>query len=84
MIDPSQITGIILAGGRGARMGGADKGLQNFNGAPLALYTLMRLAPQVGEMMINANRNLAAYEARLCCCWRRGPYAATAYHRQSG
>lgn len=62
-IDPSQVTGVILAGGRGSRMGGVDKGLQNFNGMPLALHTLMRLAPQVGELMINANRNLGAYEA---------------------
>lgn len=57
------ITGLILAGGRGSRMGGADKGMQNFNGVPLALHTLMRLSPQVGEIMINANRNLAAYES---------------------
>jgi hypothetical protein len=57
------ITGLILAGGRGSRMGGVDKGLQNFNGVPLALHTLMRLSPQVGEVMVNANRNLAAYEA---------------------
>lgn len=63
MIDQSSITGIILAGGRGSRMGGADKGLQNFNGLPLALHTFMRLSPQVGEVMINANRNLAAYES---------------------
>ena len=57
------ITGVILAGGRGSRMGGVDKGLQNFNGVPLALHTLLRLSPQVGEIMINANRNLAAYES---------------------
>ena len=57
------ITAVILAGGRGSRMGGVDKGLQNFNGLPLALHTLMRLSPQVGEIMINANRNLAAYES---------------------
>ena len=44
-------------------MGGVDKGLQNFNGMPLALHTLMRLAPQVGQVMINANRNLSAYES---------------------
>jgi molybdopterin-guanine dinucleotide biosynthesis protein A len=43
MIDPQQITALILAGGRGSRMGGADKGLQNFNGLPLALHTLTRL-----------------------------------------
>jgi molybdopterin-guanine dinucleotide biosynthesis protein A len=62
-IDGAEITGVILAGGRGSRMGGADKGLQNFNGVPLALHTLLRLSPQVGEVMINANRNLAAYES---------------------
>ena len=61
--DSSDVTGLILAGGRGSRMGGADKGLQNFNGMPLALHTLLRLQPQVGDVMINANRNLAAYEA---------------------
>ena len=63
MIDISDITGVILAGGRGSRMGGVDKGLQNFNGVPLALYTQLRLSPQVGELLINANRNLAAYES---------------------
>jgi molybdopterin-guanine dinucleotide biosynthesis protein A len=62
-IDGAEITGVILAGGRGSRMGGVDKGLQNFNGVPLALHTLLRLQPQVGEVMINANRNLAAYES---------------------
>jgi molybdenum cofactor guanylyltransferase len=62
-IDPSEITGLILAGGRGSRMGGADKGLQNFNGMPLALHTFLRLQPQVGTVMINANRNIAAYES---------------------
>lgn len=62
-IDKSEVTGIVLAGGRGSRMGGADKGLQNFRGVPLALHTLLRLAPQVGASMVNANRNLAAYES---------------------
>ena len=62
-IDGAEITGIILAGGRGSRMGGIDKGLQNFNGVPLALHTLLRLSPQVGEVMINANRNLSVYES---------------------
>jgi molybdopterin-guanine dinucleotide biosynthesis protein A len=59
----SDVTGVILAGGRGSRMGGVDKGLQSFNGMPLALHALMRLSPQVREVMINANRNLSAYEA---------------------
>ncbi len=63
MIPQTDITGLILAGGRGSRMGGVDKGLQNFNGLPLALHTLMRLQLQVGAVMINANRNLSAYES---------------------
>lgn len=63
MISSQEITGLILAGGRGSRMGGVDKGLQNFNGMPLALHTLMRLQLQVGSVMINANRNLSAYES---------------------
>lgn len=63
MISPSDITGLILAGGRGQRMGGVDKGLQNFHGTPLALHTLLRLQAQVGHLLLNANRNLAAYEA---------------------
>ncbi len=63
MNSTQDITGVILAGGRGSRMGGADKGLQNFNGVPLALHTQLRLSPQVGELLINANRNLAAYES---------------------
>lgn len=62
-IHPQDITGLVLAGGRGSRMGGVDKGLQTFNGIPLALHTLLRLQMQTGQVMINANRNLAAYEA---------------------
>jgi molybdopterin-guanine dinucleotide biosynthesis protein A len=62
-IATDEITGLILAGGRGSRMGGVDKGLQNHAGIPLAMHALMRLAPQVGHMMVNANRNLGAYEA---------------------
>ena len=65
MIHPTDITALILAGGRGSRMGGIDKGLQNFMGLPLALHTLTRLqlSGGVGQIMINANRNLAAYES---------------------
>lgn len=69
MIDPKDITGLILAGGRGSRMGGVDKGLQNFRGLPLAMHALMRLAPQVGEVMLNANRNLGAYESLGVPVW---------------
>lgn len=62
-IPIEHITGLILAGGRGSRMGGVDKGLQNHRGLPLAMHALLRLQPQVGELMINANRNLGAYES---------------------
>jgi molybdopterin-guanine dinucleotide biosynthesis protein A len=62
-IAKENITGLVLAGGRGSRMGGVDKGLQNYAGVPLAMHALMRLGPQVGQLMINANRNLGAYEA---------------------
>ncbi len=69
MIDKNSITGLILAGGRGSRMGGVDKGLQNYQGIPLAMHALLRLSPQVGEIMINANRNLAAYESMGVPVW---------------
>ena len=69
MIDTRDITGLILAGGRGSRMGGADKGLQNWRGMPLATHALLRLAPQVGEVMVNANRNLGAYESMGVPVW---------------
>lgn len=69
MIHTNDITGLILAGGRGSRMGGVDKGLQNYQGMPMALHALMRLAPQVGDTMINANRNLGAYEAMGVPVW---------------
>ena len=69
MIDSSQITGLILAGGRGSRMGGVDKGLQNYMGMPMALHALLRLAPQVGATMLNANRNLSAYESMGTAVW---------------
>jgi molybdenum cofactor guanylyltransferase len=68
-ISAQDITGLILAGGRGSRMGGVDKGLQNFNGIPLALHTLMRLGPQVESVMVNANRNLSAYESFGASVW---------------
>ena len=68
----SDVTALILAGGRGSRMGGVDKGLQNFRGLPLALQTLMRLQLQSlppQETLINANRNLAAYESLGVAVW---------------
>ena len=68
-LDRQAITGLVLAGGRGSRMGGVDKGLQNHRGIALALHALLRLAPQVGEVMINANRNLGAYESMGVPVW---------------
>ena len=71
-IKPELITGLVLAGGRGSRMGGVDKGLQNHLGMSLALHALLRLQAQVGEVMINANRNLGAYEAMGVPVWPDG------------
>jgi molybdenum cofactor guanylyltransferase len=62
-IPTDQITGLLLAGGRGTRMGGVDKGLQELRGEPLALHVLKRLAPQTGALLISANRNAARYAA---------------------
>jgi len=60
------VTGIVLAGGQGRRMGGVDKGLQLLHGKPMVAAVLARLAPQVDEILINANQNLEAY-ARFGC-----------------
>ena len=56
-----KISGIILAGGQARRMGGTDKGLQLLRGKPLVAWVLERLAPQVDELLISANRNLDEY-----------------------
>src|SRR5688572_7646873 len=55
------ITGVVLAGGQGSRMGGVDKGLQLFRGKPMVAHVLERLVPQVDEILVNANRNPEAY-----------------------
>ena len=68
-IHPHEITGLVLAGGRGSRMGGVDKGLQLHLGVALALHALNRLRPQVGALMVNANRNLASYQAMGAPVW---------------
>jgi molybdopterin-guanine dinucleotide biosynthesis protein A len=62
-IGADDITGLILAGGLGRRMGGIDKGLHPWRGRPLVHHVLQRLAPQVGRITINANRNLGEYAA---------------------
>jgi molybdopterin molybdotransferase len=63
------ITGLILAGGRGTRMGTVDKGLQPFRGSTMAAHVLERLAPQVGPVAINANQNQDTYAALGVPVW---------------
>lgn len=58
-----KITALILAGGRGSRMGSVDKGLQLFKGKPMVAHVLERIAPQADEIIINANRSINEYEA---------------------
>ncbi|WP_413740557.1 molybdenum cofactor guanylyltransferase MobA [Sodalis sp. RH14] len=57
----ADITGVILAGGQATRMAGKDKGLVMVNHIPLYRYVLDGLAPQVGTVLLNANRNIALY-----------------------
>ena len=61
MIPQHDLTGLILAGGQGRRMGGVDKGLVPFAGRPLVAHVRERLAGQVAELLVNANRSLDAY-----------------------
>jgi molybdenum cofactor guanylyltransferase len=56
------VSGIVLAGGQGRRMGGIDKGLKALRGKPMVEWVLARLAPQVDEVVINANQNLEIYK----------------------
>lgn len=56
-----RVAAVILAGGQGRRMGGADKGLLDYRGRPLVEWVLDALAPQVAEILISANRNLDRY-----------------------
>ncbi|XKE47185.1 molybdenum cofactor guanylyltransferase [Halomonas organivorans] len=63
MIDRDALTGLVLAGGQGRRMGGRDKGLETFAGRPLACHALAPLQGRVAEVLINANRHLDAYAA---------------------
>ena len=60
-IPVSDITGVILAGGRGSRLGGADKGLVPLRGRPLIEHVMSILQPQVGRLIISANRNRETY-----------------------
>ncbi|AOF83237.1 molybdenum cofactor guanylyltransferase [Methyloversatilis sp. RAC08] len=57
------ITGLVLAGGLGRRMGGIDKGLQEFRGEPMVAQVIRRFAPQVDALIVNANQNIERYAA---------------------
>jgi molybdopterin-guanine dinucleotide biosynthesis protein A len=59
--ETSRITGVILAGGQGRRMGSVDKGLRELRGKPMVEWVLERFMPQVDEIIINANQNLDIY-----------------------
>jgi molybdenum cofactor guanylyltransferase len=61
MHGAERVAGIVLAGGRGSRMGGVDKGLIDYRGRPLIEWALAAIAPQVEQIVISANRNLDAY-----------------------
>ena len=63
VIAREDVTGIVLAGGQGRRMGGVDKGWVELAGRPMIAHVLERLAPQVGDVLINANQNLERYAA---------------------
>ena len=63
MTQAANITGVVLAGGQGRRMGSVDKGLVLLHGRPMVQHVLERLAPQVGEILINANQHVAEYAA---------------------
>ena len=63
MIATKDITGVILAGGKGRRMGGLDKGLVEYQQKPLVVHVIERLEPQVGSLLINANRNADKYQS---------------------
>ena len=62
-MNKNKITGVILAGGLGRRMGGIDKGLQELRGRPMVAWVVERLTPQVDELLINANQNGERYAA---------------------
>jgi molybdopterin-guanine dinucleotide biosynthesis protein A len=62
MEPPADVTAVVLAGGRATRMEGRDKGLIDLAGRPMIAWILEAIGPQVGQVLISANRNLDAYE----------------------
>lgn len=66
MIPIKQISGLILAGGRGMRMGQVNKGLQLLRGEAMIQHVLRRLSPQVAQVLINVNQDIEQYQAFNC------------------
>jgi molybdopterin-guanine dinucleotide biosynthesis protein A len=86
VITQQHITGLILAGGRGMRMGGVDKGLQTLQGKPMIMHVMQRLQPQVDRIMINANQNLDRYRDFSFPVWsdEKNDYAGPLAGMQAG
>ena len=61
MLVPSQIAGVILAGGRSRRFGGGDKGLSDLGGKPVLAHVIERFQPQVGRLVLNANGDMSRF-----------------------
>jgi len=61
-MKPGKVTAVILAGGKGRRMGGVDKGLIELDGKPLIEHVITRIRPQVDQLIISANRNIERYQ----------------------
>lgn len=62
----ASLTGLVLAGGQGSRMEGADKGLMLFRGMPMFLHALERIRPHVAKVLLSANRNATVYAGFGC------------------
>jgi molybdopterin-guanine dinucleotide biosynthesis protein A len=86
VITQQHITGLILAGGRGMRMGGVDKGLQTLQGKPMIAHVIQILQPQVDRIMINANQNHERYREFNFPVWsdEKNDYAGPLAGMQAG
>ena len=62
MINRQDITALVLAGGKSRRMGGKDKGLLPFAEGTLIGHVIEAIRPQVGTILISANRNPDQYQ----------------------
>lgn len=60
--NSTQISGLILAGGRSSRMNGDDKGLLKLLNSPMIEHVIERLKPQVKQILVSANRHLESYQ----------------------